>query len=132
MTKKQNKQDEPKAKRGTRFVPAEDVPLPGLSQRSREVVALALIGFAMYAMLALATFRIADLDAVTIPSGDMENLGGAVGYYLTFGFARALGFAGWAAGVVGDHDQAVRVHRGNDWNTPGPSFDKRIGKSLKV
>ncbi|MGK0353679.1 MAG: hypothetical protein ACJAYX_004375, partial [Planctomycetota bacterium] len=38
MTKKQNKQDEPKTKRGTRFVPAEDVPMPGLSQRSREVV----------------------------------------------------------------------------------------------
>ena len=95
MTKKQSKQDEPKPKRGTHFVPAEDVPLPGLSQRSREVVALALCGFSLYAMLALATFRIADLDAVAIPSGNMENLGGAVGYYLALGFARALGFAGW-------------------------------------
>ena len=94
MTKKQSKQDEPKPKRGTRFVPAEDVPLPGLSQRSREVVALALCGFSLYAMLALATFRIANLDAA-IPSGNMENLGGAVGYYLALGFARALGFAGW-------------------------------------
>ncbi|MGK0263667.1 MAG: S-DNA-T family DNA segregation ATPase FtsK/SpoIIIE [Planctomycetota bacterium] len=95
MTKKQNKQDEPKTKRGTRFVPAEDVPMPGLSQRSREVVALALCGFSLYAMLALATFRWADLDAVSIPSGNMENLGGAVGYHLAHGFARALGFAGW-------------------------------------
>ena len=95
MTKKQSKQDEPKPKRGTRFVPAEDVPLPGLSQRSREVVALALCGFSLYAMLALATFRWADLDAMSIPSGNMENLGGAVGYYLAHGFARALGFAGW-------------------------------------
>jgi S-DNA-T family DNA segregation ATPase FtsK/SpoIIIE len=94
VTKKQSKQDEPKPKRGTRFVPAEDVPLPGLSQRSREVVALALCGFSLYAMLALATFRIANLDAA-IPSGNMENLGGAVGYYLALGFARALGFAGW-------------------------------------
>ena len=94
MSKKAIKQDEAKPKRGTRFVPAEDVPLPGMSQRSREVVALALCGFSLYAMLSLATFRLADLDGA-IPTGNLENLGGAVGYYLAFGFTCALGLAGW-------------------------------------
>lgn len=94
MSKKSSKQEEAKPKRGTRFVPAEDVPLPGLSQRAREIVALGLCGFALYAMLSLATFRLEDLDG-GIPSGDMVNLGGAVGYYLAFGFSRALGLAGW-------------------------------------
>ena len=94
MSKKQNKQDEVKPKRGTRFVPAEDVPLPGLSQRAREVVALALCGFSLYAMLSLATFRLAELDGPP-PTGSMQNLGGAVGYYLAAGFTRSLGLAGW-------------------------------------
>ncbi|MCA8965819.1 MAG: DNA translocase FtsK 4TM domain-containing protein, partial [Planctomycetes bacterium] len=88
-------ESEPKSrKRGTRFVPLEDVPGPGLSQRSREVVALALCGAALYAMLCLATFRLAELDA-PVPTGGMQNLGGAVGYYLAHGFARTLGLAGW-------------------------------------
>ncbi len=94
MSKKQDKQDEVKSKRGTRFVPAEDVPLPGLSQRAREVVALALCGFSLYAMLSLATFRLAELDGPP-PTGSMQNLGGAVGYYLAAGFTRSLGLAGW-------------------------------------
>ena len=93
MSRKQEDAD-PSPKRGTRFVPAEDVPLPGLSPRAREVVSLALCGFALYAMLCLATFRIADLDGA-IPTGGMQNLGGAVGYYLAFGFTRSLGLAGW-------------------------------------
>ena len=93
MSRKQKDAD-PSPKRGTRFVPAEDVPLPGLSPRAREVVSLALCGFALYAMLCLATFRIADLDGA-IPTGGMQNLGGAVGYYLAFGFTRSLGLAGW-------------------------------------
>ena len=81
-------------KRGTRFVPLEDVPAPGMSDRSREVLALALCGFALYAMLCLGTFRLSSLDG-PIPSAGMENLGGAVGYYLALGFTRALGYAGW-------------------------------------
>ena len=93
MSRKQKDAD-PSPKRGTRFVPAEDVPLPGLSPRAREVVSLGLCGFALYAMLCLATFRIADLDGA-IPTGGMQNLGGAVGYYLAFGFTRSLGLAGW-------------------------------------
>jgi len=81
-------------KRGTRFVPLEDAPLPGMSQRTREVLALALCGFALYALLCLATFRLAPLDG-PIPSDGVQNLGGSVGYYLAFGFTRALGLAGW-------------------------------------
>ena len=94
VNRKRNKQDEVKPKRGTRFVPAEDVPSPGLSQRTREVVALALCGFSLYAMLSLATFRLAELDGPP-PTGSMQNLGGAVGYYLAAGFTRSLGLAGW-------------------------------------
>ncbi len=80
--------------RAARSEPAENAESPGLSPRARELVALGLCGFALYAMLCLATFRMADLDG-TIPTGDMRNLGGAVGYYLSFGFTRALGLAGW-------------------------------------
>lgn len=81
-------------KRGTRFVALEDVPDPGMSERTREVLALALCGVALYAMLCLATFRLRELDG-PIPNEGMQNLGGAVGYYLALGFTRALGFAGW-------------------------------------
>ena len=94
MSSKKNKQEDVAPKRGTRFVPAEDVPLPGLSQRSRELVALALCGFSLYAMLSLATFRLAELDGPP-PVGGMQNLGGTVGYYLAAGFTRSLGLAGW-------------------------------------
>ena len=79
MSKTQNQQQEAKSRGGTRLVPAEDLALTGLSQRSREVVALGLCGFALYAMLSLATFRLADLDGPP-PMGEMENLGGAVAY----------------------------------------------------
>jgi S-DNA-T family DNA segregation ATPase FtsK/SpoIIIE len=65
-----------------------------LSQRTREVLALALAGCALFAMLSLATFRLADLDG-PIPTGRLTNLGGAVGYHLAHGFTRALGLAGW-------------------------------------
>ena len=34
----------PSKRRGTRFVPMEDVPVPGLSPRAREVLAIALSG----------------------------------------------------------------------------------------
>jgi S-DNA-T family DNA segregation ATPase FtsK/SpoIIIE len=81
-------------KRGTRFVPLEDAPLPGMSQRTREVLALALCGFSLYALLCLATFRLAPLDGA-IPSDGVQNLGGSVGYFLAYGFTRALGLAGW-------------------------------------
>ena len=83
----------PPKKRGTRFVPLEDAPLPGLSPRAREVIALALCGFALYGLLCLSTFHLRELDG-TIPYSGMHNLGGAVGYHLAHGFTRALGLAG--------------------------------------
>ncbi|MBM4059678.1 MAG: DNA translocase FtsK [Planctomycetes bacterium] len=86
-------------RRATRFVALEDVPAPGMSERTREVVALLLCGFALYALLCLGTFRLAAFDG-TIPSGGLQNLGGAVGYYLACGFVRALGYAGWAPFVL--------------------------------
>lgn len=100
MSKNENKEAEAvPRKRANRFVPLDDVPPPGLSQRAREVVALALCGFALYGMLCLATFRLADLDG-PIPTGGMQNLGGAVGYHLAHGFARSLGVAGWIPFVM--------------------------------
>ncbi len=72
-------------KRGTRFVPLEDAPRPGLSPRSREVLALALCGVGLFTLLSLATFRMADLDG-QIPVGAMKNLGGSFGYHVAFGF----------------------------------------------
>ena len=86
-------------KRAHRFVPVDDVPGPGLSPRAREVVALALCGLALYAMLSLATFRLADPGAA-IPTAGMSNLGGAVGYYLALGFTLTLGLAGWVPFVL--------------------------------
>ncbi len=95
MSKSENKESEaPPKKRANRYVPLDDVRPPGLSQRAREVVALALCGFALYAMLCLATFSKANLDA-EIPTGGMQNLGGAIGYHLAHGFTRSLGLAGW-------------------------------------
>ncbi len=86
-------------KRAHRFVPVDEVPGPGLSPRAREVVALALCGLALYAMLSLATFRLADPGA-PIPTAGMSNLGGAVGYYLALGFTLTLGLAGWVPFVL--------------------------------
>lgn len=86
-------------KRAHRFVPVDDVPGPGLSPRAREVVALGLCGLALYAMLSLATFRLADPGA-PIPTAGMSNLGGAVGYYLALGFTLTLGLAGWVPFVL--------------------------------
>lgn len=94
MTRRNQNDAEPGPKRGTRFVPAEDVLPPGLSPRARELLALALCGFSLYAMLCLATFRMSDLDGV-VPSEGLQNLGGAVGYVLALGFTRSLGLAGW-------------------------------------
>ncbi|CAE7214121.1 undec1A, partial [Symbiodinium sp. KB8] len=54
--------DQPKKRRGTKFVPLEDVPEPGLA--------------------------------------GLENLGGAVGYYLAFAFVCPLGYAGWVPALV--------------------------------
>lgn len=94
MSKGQTKDGEPAARRSTRFVPSDEVPGPGLSRRAREVLALALCAVAVYGMMCLATFRLADLDG-PIPTDGMQNLGGAVGYHIAHGLTRALGLAGW-------------------------------------
>ncbi len=99
MSKNDNDSDPAPKKRPNRFVPLDDAPRPGLSPRAREVVALALSGFALFALLSLATFRFADLDG-PIPTGDLQNLGGAVGYHLAHGFTRSLGYAGWVPFVM--------------------------------
>ncbi|MCR9245365.1 MAG: DNA translocase FtsK [bacterium] len=85
-------------RRGTKFVPLEDVPEPGLSQRARELLALGICGFALYLFLSLATFRVA--TAAGIPSAGLENLGGAVGYYLALAIVCPLGLAGWVLPAV--------------------------------
>jgi DNA segregation ATPase FtsK/SpoIIIE-like protein len=95
VSKSAEKETDPAPKkRGTRFVALEDVPRPGMSDRAREVLSLALCGFSLYAMLCLGTFRLRELGG-PIPSDGAQNLGGAVGYYLALGFTRALGYAGW-------------------------------------
>ncbi len=95
VSKSDTKDPEPTTrKRPNRFVPVDDVPRLGLSQRAREVVALAMCGLALFGMLSLATFRYASIDD-KIPTGGMQNLGGVVGYHLAHGFTRSLGFAGW-------------------------------------
>ncbi|MEC9047853.1 MAG: DNA translocase FtsK 4TM domain-containing protein, partial [Planctomycetota bacterium] len=95
MSSKQERETD----RGSAVEASEAGPLQDLSPRAREVVAIALCGFGVYALLCLATFRMADLDGV-IPAGGMQNLGGAVGYYLALGFTRSLGFAGWVPFVM--------------------------------
>ncbi len=79
-------------KKGPRFVPVEDVPGPGLGPRGRELIALCIVGLAVFALLALATFQPAPIDGA-IPRGGLTNLGGTVGYGIAFGLTYTLGFA---------------------------------------
>ena len=66
-----------------------------LSDGAREMLALVLSGFALYALLSLLTFHTADLDQ-PIPIGGGRNLGGTFGYYLANGFTYVLGYAAMA------------------------------------
>src|SRR5690606_14331118 len=79
---------------GPHFVPVEDAPRAGLSDRSREVLALALIGACLYALLSLATFDLRGLDD-EIARGPLRNLGGLVGYLIADGCTFVFGFAAW-------------------------------------
>ncbi|GAB4161104.1 MAG: DNA translocase FtsK [Planctomycetota bacterium] len=88
-------------KRRNRFVPVDEAPTGELSPRAREILALALIGFCLYALLSLATFRLAPFDGADIPVGGMRNLGGRFGYYLAFGFSFLFGFAAWLPFLFG-------------------------------
>src|SRR5262245_66390087 len=81
-------------RKSTRFVPVEQAPTGRISDRARELIALALCGFCLYALLCLATFQGAGIDQA-IPSGGGRNLGGRFGYYLAGAFTFVLGFAPW-------------------------------------
>lgn len=78
--------------KSNKFVPVEDAPTGRLSNGARELIALLLSGFALYALLCVATFRPRDLDQ-PIPIGHGNNLGGTFGYYLASGFTYVLGYA---------------------------------------
>ncbi len=78
----------------TKYVPVEQAPTGHLSDRVRELIALGLCGFCLYALLCLATFHAADLDQ-PIPVGHGRNLGGTFGYHLADGFTFVLGYAAW-------------------------------------
>ncbi len=89
-----------KGKKSGHFVPVEDAPGGGLSDRSRELVALGICGFSLYALLCMATYRAPGISPVAsvsapIPLDGLSNLGGTFGYYLASGFTYTLGLAGW-------------------------------------
>ena len=86
---------EVKRQRRNRFVPVEEAPTGELSARARELIALAVIGFCLYGLLCLATFRKMAPGGVDIPTGSLHNLGGRFGYYLAQGFTFVFGFAAW-------------------------------------
>ncbi|MBK8974495.1 MAG: DNA translocase FtsK 4TM domain-containing protein [Planctomycetes bacterium] len=88
-------------KKGPRFVPVEDAPGDGLSDRAREFLALLLIGACLFALLALATFDASTLDAPGIPRGGARNLGGLVGYAVADAMTFLLGYAAWIPFVAG-------------------------------
>jgi S-DNA-T family DNA segregation ATPase FtsK/SpoIIIE len=83
-------------KTGKRFVPIERAPAEGLSARGREIVALLLIGFCLYGLLALATLALPEPGASEVPRGSLTNLGGVVGYYIAHGCVFVFGYAAWA------------------------------------
>ncbi|MBK8096479.1 MAG: DNA translocase FtsK [Planctomycetes bacterium] len=85
-------------KKGTHFVPIEDAPTGQLSERARELIALALCGVCLFALLSLVTFHLATHDGV-IP-GNGYNLGGTVGYLLAHGFSLVFGLASWVPFLV--------------------------------
>jgi S-DNA-T family DNA segregation ATPase FtsK/SpoIIIE len=68
------------------------VPKKPMSDGAREMLALVLSGFSLYALLCLVTFHTADLDQ-PIPIGGGRNLGGAFGYHLAAAFTYVVGFA---------------------------------------
>src|SRR5262249_36017482 len=98
--------------KGTHFVPIEGAPRGGLSQRARELVALALCASCLYGLLCLATFRLGDAGSTVIPSGGLTNLGGRVGFHLAYGLDFLFRYAwvvpclvvvGGGLGVSGRH-----------------------------
>jgi S-DNA-T family DNA segregation ATPase FtsK/SpoIIIE len=81
--------------RSRQFVPVEAAAPRELSPRLRELLALSLIGFSLYALLSLATLRLpapAEVDA-PLPRGTFVNAGGQFGYWLAAGFSFVFGRA---------------------------------------
>ncbi|MCC6784043.1 MAG: DNA translocase FtsK [Planctomycetes bacterium] len=87
-------------KRGHRFVPIEDVPRRELGPRAREVLALAIVGLALFVLLALATFDRTQLDATAIPRGSLRNVGGVVGHRLADGLTWIFGAGAWILAIA--------------------------------
>lgn len=66
-----------------------------LRERLREGLALVLIGFSLYALLSLATFALPPVGESAPPRGNLQNLGGLVGYYLAHAFTFVFGVAAY-------------------------------------
>ena len=63
------------------------------TERTRELVAIALCGFGLYALLCLGTLDSSSVGDGAIAVGDGSNLGGKFGYYLGLGLAWLFGYA---------------------------------------
>ncbi len=63
------------------------------SERTRELVAIALCGFGLYALLCLGTLDSTSVGEGAIAVGDGSNLGGRFGYHLGLGLAWLFGYA---------------------------------------
>ncbi|MEY4673422.1 MAG: hypothetical protein RL148_1206 [Planctomycetota bacterium] len=63
------------------------------TERTRELTAIALCGFCLYALLCLGTLDHTSVGDGSIAVGNGSNLGGKFGYYLGLGFAWLFGYA---------------------------------------
>lgn len=63
------------------------------TERTRELVAIALCGFGLYALLCLGTLDSTSVGDGAIPVGNGSNLGGRFGHYLGLGLAWLFGYA---------------------------------------
>ncbi len=76
-------------------MPVEQAVVRNMSQGFREMLALLLIGLCLYVLLAMATFSEAAIDSDFVPRGGFQNLGGTVGYYLSYGLLLVFGLAAY-------------------------------------
>lgn len=85
------------------FVPVDEAPGDGLSDRTREVLAILVVGVCLYALVSHATFQRPDpaVEPYLVPRGDMRNLGGVVGHYVVLAGVWVLGLAAWLPYLFG-------------------------------
>ena len=83
------------ARKKTRNTPAASAAGPVISQRTREALALLVIGVCLYLLVSLFSFTLRPLGGDAVPSGGWANLGGVVGYYLSDGLLFVFGFAAY-------------------------------------